>query len=431
MAWNDIHTQATDWSNISFQQMFRDAISERFQAGGRADPYPTALAAGHDVSVAAYIADMQSKALSAPGDWARKLAPRYEGTVVGYAIKLTFDQLKIDAGLGVTALGVRHYQRKRPRTITDLLDTFDTNNNTSVAGHKAWIGAELAEFNGTAWVLIDARTNQPDTLDSHGALGSRINPPGECQAGDYIGPWIWNEMRNVLNQVVWTLPSTTWTVKTRHGDTLSPTEADGGMPGINGGADVIASAASYYNAGTGNTEQPTPDPYTGDALGFLVTTFGDTARTYGLTWGPLAGAAVPDWVAHYRRVFYDVTATVPVFGGRQRRVEYFNTRGWQGPVWTQIRHGDFAWTDDDNGDPVGPATNPGVVKLWRTIGPTSAGMVAERFGSHTLPALPAMTDAKLARGYFLEDMPAGGGVDARALFTVAKWDVLGGFVYKA
>jgi hypothetical protein len=104
------------------------------------------------------------------------------------------------------------WRRKRPREVT--LNSFgltagttDSQGNTIAVGMKAinlsaTFGLRSRVYECTAvgasttWALNT--THPPDTLDSHAAAPDTVGG-GTHLSGDYIGPWLFTEVRDVLN----------------------------------------------------------------------------------------------------------------------------------------------------------------------------------------------------------------------------------------
>jgi hypothetical protein len=78
------------------------------------------------------------------------------------------------------------YRRKYPRSVNYTSSPGST-------GQRAWVGVagygKVHQYSGTAWVPSTDQTIPPDTLEAYGGV----------LAGDYIGPWILNDLYSSLN----------------------------------------------------------------------------------------------------------------------------------------------------------------------------------------------------------------------------------------
>lgn len=208
MAWNDVHDENTDWSAKAFLDEFWTAWHERETVAALiAMPgSPLLPADGAEVQRATSTAPtLTSSAFS----WTY-LQGRLETICTSYVDKaLAAGDITMAASImytlatwrteaGIHASGFR---RRRPREITSTSALTDTQGNARATGQKAYLNSEgVYEFNGTAWV---SSTGGPDTLDSDSAAPNHV-PHGVMSAGDYIGWWIFNEVRDGINALHWT-----------------------------------------------------------------------------------------------------------------------------------------------------------------------------------------------------------------------------------
>lgn len=62
---------------------------------------------------------------------------------------------------------------------------------------QASLSTKLFDYVGSGWVLSSDQKSDPDIVETHGLI----------HAGDYIGPWILNDLRDAINNLVWTYGS--------------------------------------------------------------------------------------------------------------------------------------------------------------------------------------------------------------------------------
>lgn len=125
----------------------------------------------------------------------------------------SFAQITADLGLDPGW----NWTRKHPRFIYSLDDPGEAGQRARrvsgpVQEPNANVFAEVYEHDGSAWVEItDDPVAMPDELEDQGL----------AEVGDYIGPWIWNELLTFLSYLTVcrveldTVPSTTNEVRTR------------------------------------------------------------------------------------------------------------------------------------------------------------------------------------------------------------------------
>jgi hypothetical protein len=202
--------------------MLRDAILERAAALRVPPSVPAAVSAGDDVagaveSGASVVGGLQlalgdvadfSDVIYSEG-WADPAAT-YDGSG-SFPGPLGFAGVRAAAGLATTT----GYRRKRPREIAATSDAADTEGNAAADGHRArllaspygiWVRAS------GAWVASSLPDGPPDVLDTDAAAPFACsvsgNTYGAIAEGDYIGPWLFAEMRDMCNAMVWTQQTT-------------------------------------------------------------------------------------------------------------------------------------------------------------------------------------------------------------------------------
>jgi hypothetical protein len=201
MGWADSITETTDWTAVAFQAMFITAIQERAAAildelAGVELPTAEAgaycLTAGNIEAMQAWLEqnctlffrDTQPH----PGNTGEGITP-----VVNLLVWRMWDLTALRAAAGLNVAG---FTRKFPREI-DILDAAAYSNcdDAVTEGHKALFignGRVYVREEG-AWVL------------SPGSLPDLVTRYGHAQPGDYWGPWVWIELRAVLNLLIKTV----------------------------------------------------------------------------------------------------------------------------------------------------------------------------------------------------------------------------------
>jgi hypothetical protein len=145
----------------------------------------------------------------------------FYGGVVLPTAAWTFPNLRAAAGLPTTidpsgSLADNNwFRRKRPREITSIADTQDVQGNPATAGQFAYLTGLLGfGFNrlhrciaSGNWVPVS--DGNPDVLDNTLAYPNGISTaagtsavPGH-QIGDYIGSWLFEEIRQIVNLLRW------------------------------------------------------------------------------------------------------------------------------------------------------------------------------------------------------------------------------------
>lgn len=184
MGWTGLPMSAgDDWTSAAFLNQFADAINERADACGQTS---------HGAGIATY----------SPGDEAQA-APRNLWAEV-YDLHTKFmDHVTYADPTGAAPTGLNHDfgswmsaaglnssgpTRKYPREIDDPSDP-------GSAGQVARSRADgmIYEHDGSTWAVAADQDQQPDTITTHGLP----------QTGDYIGPWLFDELKDALNALKW------------------------------------------------------------------------------------------------------------------------------------------------------------------------------------------------------------------------------------
>lgn len=246
--WNDIFDETTDWTAVEFLGMFWDAYIERIEAltgnrrggthnattgipefftgvcvdsseqelPGTMHGNPLAVVAG---IYPAKVADSVEYSGEYPFDYvfairilqnlARTLQPQRfaacQHTVWQWAKDedeeawpepWTWSELAAAAGLNSAG-----FTRKYPREI-GVGVAADGDKARAVSTGGGLKAGEVYKRVAGAWVMVDPAVEdaRPDTLTAYGYI----------EPGDYIGPWIWNEIRDVYNHLRWTVDTQTF-----------------------------------------------------------------------------------------------------------------------------------------------------------------------------------------------------------------------------
>ncbi len=262
--WNTTFDNTTDWSAASFLNMFVSAYTERANGigvvyGGGAPPAIASVNVGDDVqkggfvvfspSLSGFIGKLQGNAVGLATTYFLDPATARNGQTPTSTGNYSMGQMNVYSQVSLfTKIGgdTRGYwRRKRPREITSLSATTDIQSNAAGTGQLAWgtgtnsssfhVGG-LYQYSGSAWVEVSPTMGPPDLLDSHAAAPNTVHitdAEGLILAGDYIGPWLFNELRDVFNAMVWI-----W---------LDRVTERGGSPGS---GNEHLDAPSFYKTGT-------------------------------------------------------------------------------------------------------------------------------------------------------------------------------------
>lgn len=223
MAWNTVHDNTTAWASVAFLQTYLTAINERWRAahdsGSDFDSYLTpntgyvaskVSALGPDDADGPYsvrwlqasVEALFTGSLSFDG-WAayrRWNGAAYVTATNGDGLAAKLPVWAFNATPSATASSVRGavlnaagWTRKYPREFAGPTATAYNDGSAFADGHKARFvddGRVYARTAG-AWVAA-AATAAPDAVTAYGSHA----------VGDYVGPWVWNELRDVLNLMV-------------------------------------------------------------------------------------------------------------------------------------------------------------------------------------------------------------------------------------
>lgn len=209
MAYNSTW-EATDLTQVSLLEaavynMFRDAIKER---GAYIDDYYYGPVSPGDGSVADKYGTLQRAIANVCIYYLNESKLPIEQYTVSQisstsdgspSVKVRYQNIgEVLAAAGYNQSG---FTRKYSREIGYA-------NDTGAAGQVArcWYAngglkaGAIYRHNGTTWVLHEDQTTPPDIITDYGFINATSSSGGNI-GGDYIGPWIFEEMRAVLKKL--------------------------------------------------------------------------------------------------------------------------------------------------------------------------------------------------------------------------------------
>ncbi len=222
--WNDPIDETFDWSEVGTFEQFRKAVYERVRIADYSDSDITAImgalqvkylltpvTTGTDVQIFNYIFWWQK--------WLATISPVFCSMLLyEEGVNRPIDDqiyLTLTADIFNNTGGFR---RKRPREITSVGATSDSQGNARAVGQRAiytggfsspaLITGKVYIYNGGAQWVLDTQLFPPDTLDSWNlSPPNRVNTDfnGVHSSGDYIGYWLFQEIRDVCNAMTWTV----------------------------------------------------------------------------------------------------------------------------------------------------------------------------------------------------------------------------------
>jgi hypothetical protein len=217
MAWNSTINNATDASAVAFANQYVTAINQRWRAINNQDLFAEVEAGDdfHDASLslngasttntfnwrnaqAAVDILVGNESASTWNNWIiRGTTLDNQATVSGW--KLTRDYL-VDEGIipdwetiVAAPYGKILWTRKYPREHGDAAATTYTDGSAFANGHKSRQLDDLIVYERVSGAWVATTDRAPDCIASEGTV----------EAGDYCGPWIWTELRGVINEMEW------------------------------------------------------------------------------------------------------------------------------------------------------------------------------------------------------------------------------------
>ncbi len=276
-AWDMEIDETTDWTAVEFLRMFQEAIQERWLPHGPVTnaPYPDEEDFVQEGDAVAPV--IRSIQLNAMNLYLAALDPAF-----------AFHDLAMPGGiipddspawirnsqpvLSVVAGGPQ-FERRRPREITRQSAAFDSQSNPAADGQRAYVyrvpgvfgtgtgpwwtkahpdDTQIAERIDGVWTHdplpqgVRAIEDMPDMLSSYAASPNTVsaNARGELATGDYVGPWIFRQTRDVLNASRrFRLSTSLWTWQAERRRGFSPT-----LPSLSLADAKAMAEASYADA---------------------------------------------------------------------------------------------------------------------------------------------------------------------------------------
>lgn len=206
-AWNDSYSADSDLAHVDLINRFVDAANERWWTPGGLSPgqrlssqipYKTAGDDFQDLSIINTLQDIVERGCVS------YLNPHntYDGST--YTLdgdyQLFSDTWQSWANYCAVRKSGNSWTRKYPREFASLAATQYTDGSSFSNGHRARNNANDKVYDRTAgaWVLMsyNPATTAPPEPDL-------VTNYGRVQAGDYIGAWIFTELRDAINDCVW------------------------------------------------------------------------------------------------------------------------------------------------------------------------------------------------------------------------------------
>jgi hypothetical protein len=224
--WTMTIDQSTDWSHKDFVDMFVQKIALRWAVLRDVGTMPASVAAGDDVQSANdghWPAVGPTWPTTSPVEWSWRrmqkavaidLAPSYYSpdaltfpvdtggaepfTYLSTTYTYDIASIAVDANLNGTHND--HFRRKKPRQISSTAATADTDANTVADGMVAELATNGLKYKRISGAWVRDESLPFDTLDSaNPGGGGSYCAPGYMAPGDYLGPWIFNELRAAIN----------------------------------------------------------------------------------------------------------------------------------------------------------------------------------------------------------------------------------------
>lgn len=200
MAWNTVYTSTDDLFDVAVINRYVDALNERFYANGGlavsallSSPLPY-FVDGDDAQSASTYAFMQAIVERCIGFYLDR-APTYDATTFTAGnYQLNANVFGSWANYCAVKRGGNAWTRKYPREFDTLAATQYRDTTAFANGHLAYNRADDRVYlrSAGAWVVQPVGTDA-DTITAY----------GQAQEGDFVGPWILNELRDAINDCVW------------------------------------------------------------------------------------------------------------------------------------------------------------------------------------------------------------------------------------
>lgn len=398
MAWNGLPAaDGTAWSTLVFFGQFVRAVRERnlavLQTYSGAPPEP---AAGDNCQSSSSATGIGIPRLQQRTE---QLVPRFvdvdafpDGpadvaiSVLAeepYNGEVTFDVARWRAAAGMNAAG---FTRRFPRHIDNLSDT-------GTFGQRAFLGSEFEskikyEHDGAAWKVATDQGSAVDVMTDYGI----------AQNGDYVGPWLFNELHSGLNLLRWTVDDRLRGVEFSTG--ASPPIGDVYWSGVHSYAGAVAHARAGYTT-----------PFAGGILGSDSEQAPIDSTVHGVRYTKGSnpnGSWSMQYASRSETLAVDKTTAIAC------AADLYTGYGWHASGAAGL-----SYVFDGAGMGLS-AADEGMVRLVSAGSPTTAASV--EFGPVGTDAIPSY------------DPPTGpADVTVRGVaawsFVVLRWDVAGGFEY--
>jgi hypothetical protein len=382
VGWNDTFGIGTDFSAAATFNMFVDAVNERFDYPGGPAGFPIAnVSAGDDFQDPSFIAALQN---AVSNNIALYVVPN--ASADGRA----WNGVEVNPGLPqwtwaaykTAYLGGNEWTRKYPREFAVAASTNYTDGSAFANGHVARNIDDGKVYTRTAGAWVVTPGALPDVVTAHGV----------AQAGDYIGAWLFTELRDALNRIVWM---------------------------ITGAATTDCSGTLYDGSATQSTfagAKTSADANYASGAGFATTNF------YAAAYSTAEASTVPNYTVEVQAAF---TAYNHVYGVGPAQAGYVDHSQFDFYVVMDSPDG-TSGSFDDNGDGFS-------YRVWKKYGSVAQGgaasVVGATVGHAKSPepnwcAAPTPGGAQLTRGY--QSIYLGRGANA----VVQRMDVAGAFTYR-
>jgi hypothetical protein len=212
--WNDVIEAGFDWSSAEWINMLIDAVNER-QSVHSVDYNPLEhVSEGDVVQASGFWAEIQQRISGSlpqfcelPVRFINLTPPRSSDdesmSKSRWVVPWSFQTIMASIGVPPPSIpSEARFTRKRPRTVLSVNSLFDTESNAATVGQLAELnnGGPLVEFDGTEWVTPTDIEQRPDLLEPTNARPDYCRP-GLCRRGDYLGEWLFRELRDILNKM--------------------------------------------------------------------------------------------------------------------------------------------------------------------------------------------------------------------------------------
>lgn len=303
--WTDPITADTDWSAQAFISMFWNAVNEKKLAIDPSSPLFQVPAVGADVqyggtvapvsttdkfsvwvlqnwlesNVSGFLATRKQDGSAVDPDALQGTTPAFgpggpipparQIGLMPWTWQVGYANTQSLVSLPDKILGGHTWTRKYPREHLNAAAVAYTDGSAFANGHRSRRQSDGLVYDRTAgaWVL------SPNPLDDAEDI---LTAYGKQAPGDLIGPWLFNELRDVIKALVWMDPFSWWTYG-NHGE-FNYRDGNGG-PSAGPWANVKADAETDFNAALSLQSLPNTPP---TAMSFGQRTTGSPPFTAGI-----------------------------------------------------------------------------------------------------------------------------------------------------